>query len=73
MVSNQEFNDWLMHPVTRAYFDELADEEQALSWGLSQGAYLNDPNEKLYMGYVRALREAINPENIRENIVEDNE
>jgi hypothetical protein len=73
VATSNEFDDWLQHPITKEYFEELKAEEQAMSYGLSQGAYSDDPNERLFMGYVRAIREAINPENIRESIVEDSE
>lgn len=73
VISEEEFNDWLQHPVTKYYFEELKEEEEALAYGLAQGAYRDDPNESIFMGYVRALREAVNPENIRQSLVEGSE
>lgn len=72
-VSSSDFNEWLQHPVTKAYFEVLEAEQLALSYGLAQGAYADDPNERIYMGYVRAIREAINPENVKEELVFNSE
>lgn len=72
-VSSSDFNDWLQSEVTKAYFEVLEAEQLALAYGLAQGAYKDDPNERIYMGYVRAIREAINPENVREELVFDKE
>lgn len=68
-ISSSEYNEWLQSDVTKAVFEELRREEEALSTPLSQGAYADDPNERLYMGYVRAIRAVIDPENLREGIV----
>lgn len=72
-VSSEDFSEWLQHPVTRAYFEVLEAEQLALSYGLAQGAYADDPQERIFMGYVRAIREAINPDNIKEELVFDGE
>ncbi len=72
-VSSEEFQSWLQSDVTKAVFRELQEEQEALAHGLSQGTYRGDPNESIYMGYVRAIREVINPDNLRENLVKENE
>jgi len=70
-ISKEEFNDWCQHPVTEKVFEVLDEEQSALSQGLSQGAYMDDPKERLYMGYVRAIREVINKDNLMSELVED--
>lgn len=72
-VALSEFNDWLNSPVTKAAFEVISEEAERVAHGLSQGAYVDDPQERIYMGYVRALREVVTPDNLQEEIVYDDE
>ena len=72
-VSNSDLNEWLQHPITKKFLEVLAEEAETLAYPLAQGTYSGNPEERLWMGYVRALREAINPENIRSELVFDSE
>lgn len=69
----EEFSEWWQSPVTEALMETLNLEYEVLVHGLATGAYINDPKERMFMGYVNAIRNMMDKDNLRESIVVDEE
>lgn len=72
-ILDQDFQEWWKHPVTEALMEVLQDEYDVLAHNLACGGMAGDPTERIYMGYVHAIRNMMDKENLRESIVVDSE
>jgi len=71
VVTSVQFNEWLQNPTTQSILQVLQEEESELAFALSQGNFISDEKERIYMGYVHALRTILDTEQLKQEIVEE--